>query len=65
MLVSVYIKMRNKLSLRRSPGTPEAAMRAEVSDQERQYEKERIQIHKESKKQLMKNIRNSTVYMLS
>ena len=50
MLVSVYIKMRNKLSLRRSPGTPEAAMRAEVSDQERQYEKGRIQIHKESKK---------------
>lgn len=49
MLVSVYIKMRNKLSLRRSPGSPEAVMKTEISDQDRRHEKERIQIHKESK----------------
>ena len=50
MLVSVYIKMRNKLSLRRSPCSPETAMKAEISDQEYQHEKERILVHKESKK---------------
>lgn len=50
MLVSVYTKMRNKLSLRRSPCSPEAAMRTEISDQECQHEKERILVHKESKK---------------
>jgi hypothetical protein len=49
MLVSVYIKMRNKLSLRRSSSSPEAAMRTKNSDQKSQHEKERIQVHKESR----------------
>jgi len=50
ILVSVYTKMRNKLSLRGSTYSPEVAMRTEISEQEYQHEKERIRIHKESEK---------------
>jgi len=49
MLVSVYTKMRNKLSLRRSFVSPEVAMSAAISEQDRQCEKASIRAHKESK----------------
>jgi transposase InsO family protein len=49
MLVSVYIKMRNQLLLRRSSRTPETIMETGSSAQERQHDKESILAHKESK----------------
>ncbi len=49
MLVSLYIKMRNQLSLRRTPNTPEMVIETGSSDQERQHEKDRILVHKASK----------------
>ncbi len=49
MIVSVYTKMRNKLSLRRSFVAPEVAMSTATSEQERQCEKECIRAHKKSK----------------
>jgi len=49
MLVSLYIKMRNQLPLRRVSITPEMVMEKGSSDQERQYEKARILAHKASK----------------
>jgi len=49
MLVSLYTKMRNKLPLRRSSSAPETVIETGSSDQERQHEKERILVHKESK----------------
>ena len=49
MLVLLYTKMRNQLSLRRASSTPEMVMETESSDHERQLEKDRILGHKESK----------------
>ena len=49
MLVSVYTIMRNKLSLRRSCVSPEVAMGAVISEQDRQCEKAGVLVHKEAK----------------
>lgn len=49
MLVLLYIKMRNKLPLRRSSITPEMVMEKGAGDKKRQHEKDRILAHKASK----------------
>ncbi len=48
-LTSLYIKMRNKLSLRHPRPTPFEQMTASVSDYERQLERDRLAAHKQSK----------------
>lgn len=48
-LVSVYIKMRNQLPLRRNNAVPSDQMQAPVTDDEKQAEKQRIADHKKNK----------------
>lgn len=48
-LVSVYIKMRNQVPLRRNNAVPSDQMQAPVTDGEKQAEKQRIAEHKNNK----------------
>ncbi len=49
-LVALYIKMRNKLSLRKNSVTPQAAMEVEISKEVRQKERERLIQHNNNRK---------------
>ena len=48
-IVSVYIKMRNKLALRRNNAVPSDQMQAPLTDSQKQAEKQRLADHKNSK----------------
>lgn len=49
-LVALYMKMRNKLSLRRTSVTPQAAMAIETSEEVRKKERERLIQHNKNRK---------------
>ena len=49
-LVALYMKMRNKLSLRKDSVTPQAAMRIETSEEVRKKERERLIQHNKNRK---------------
>ena len=48
-LVALYVEMRNKLPLRKSPVTPEAVMEIEISEEVRQKERERLIQHNKNR----------------
>ena len=48
-LIALYVKMRNKLSLRKNGVTPQAAMKAETSEEVRKNERERLVRHKQNR----------------
>ena len=49
-LVALYMKMRNKLSLRKNSVTPQTAMEVEISKEVRQKERERLIQHNKNRK---------------
>ena len=49
-LIALYIKMRNKLSLRRASVTPQVAMEIETSEEVRKKERERLIRHNKNRK---------------
>jgi len=51
-LVSLYTEMRNKLSLRKTNVTPQAAMKIETSEEVRNKERERLIQHNKNRKDL-------------
>ena len=55
-IISVYIKMRNKLSLRNPRPTPFEQMKVPVSEHERQLERNRLAAHKQSKDETNANL---------
>jgi len=48
-LVALYMEMRNKLPLRKSPVTPQAVMEIEISEEVRQKERERLIQHNKNR----------------
>lgn len=49
MVVSLYIRMRNQMGLRRNEATPRAQMQAPVTDEQRQIERKRLVAHNQSR----------------
>lgn len=55
MLISLYVKMRNQMALRKNGATPLVKMGAPVSERQREKEHQRLLDHKESKKPAQTN----------
>jgi hypothetical protein len=49
MMISLYVKMRNRMALRKNEATPLVKMRAPVSERQREKEHQRLLDHKASK----------------